>query len=123
MSERLSIVIPSDLKEELDQLRKRMHMDQSSLIRQLLGEAIQQKRLELALAEYANRKISLGNAADLAGVNLWQFLDELHKRHISLDYSLEDAEREIAGIHAGTYKKFLPMKTKSRSPLGYRNGM
>ncbi len=68
--------------------------------------------LELAVAEYANRKISLGNAAELAGVNMWQFMDELHKRRIALDYSLEDAEKEIADIRAGTYKKFMLKKSK-----------
>ncbi len=115
MSERLSIVIPNGVKKELDQLRQRMHMDQSSLKRLLLGEGIQQKRWELAVMEYANRKISLGNAAELAGINLWHFIDELHKRHIFLDNSLEDAENEIASIHAGTYKKFLPKRIKGTS--------
>ncbi|HMF32686.1 MAG TPA: UPF0175 family protein [Candidatus Lokiarchaeia archaeon] len=107
MSERLSIVIPKKLKEELEFLRDKVHLDQSSLIRQILSEGIQQRKLDLAVAEYQKKKLSLGMAAELAGLNLWEFLEELHRRHVGLNYTLEEAENEIARINAGEYKQYV----------------
>jgi metal-responsive CopG/Arc/MetJ family transcriptional regulator len=52
MSERLSIVIPSDLNKEIDKLKKIFKMDKSSTIRHLLLKSIRQIKIETALNNY-----------------------------------------------------------------------
>lgn len=54
--------------------------------------------LELALEQYLNDKISLGKAAEIADISIWEMLDELKKRKITLNYRIEDAEKEIENI-------------------------
>jgi len=98
MGDKISIVLPEDLKEEIDKLREIFKEDQSSYIRKLLWKSIAQEKLDYALKEYLNDKISLGRAAQIADLSIWEILDELKKRNITLDYKIADAESEIEKI-------------------------
>ncbi len=98
MGDKISIVIPDELKSELDKLRKQSKEDQSSIIRRLLWKSIAQEKLENALKDYIDDKISLGKAAEIAGISIWQMLDELKKRNFTLKYKISEAELEIENI-------------------------
>ena len=107
MSERLSIVIPTKLKKKIDELKELTHLDQSSLIRQLLSEAIQEKKLSIGVKEYQKGHISLGKAVELAESNFWSFLEELHNRNISMNVDYDDFIDEIKRIEKGEFEKFI----------------
>ena len=98
MGDKISIVLPDDLKEEIDKLRALYKEDQSSIIRKLLWKSIAQEKLEFALKEYLKDKISLGNASEIAGISIWEMLDELKKRNVTLNYKMAEAELEIEKI-------------------------
>ena len=98
MGDKISIVIPDDLKEEIDKLRELYKEDQSSFIRKLLWKSIAQEKLEFALKEYLMDKISLGKASEIAGISIWEMLDELKKRNDTLNYKMAEAELEIEKI-------------------------
>ncbi len=104
MGDKISIVIPDDLKKEIDDLRNLFKEEQSSLIRRLLWKSIAQEKLEYALKDYIDEKISLGKAAEIAGISIWQIIDELKKRNIALKYRISEAELEIVKI-LKKYKK------------------
>lgn len=82
-------------------------LDQSSLIRQLLSEASDEKSIEYAIKAYREGKISLGIAVEMAGTTTWRFLDELRKQNVMFDYDLVDAKNEIDAVEKGMYKKFI----------------
>jgi predicted HTH domain antitoxin len=44
--------------------------------------------MDIAIDQYVKEKKSLGQSSKIAGVSLWKFLDELHKRNIALKYSI-----------------------------------
>jgi len=46
MSERLSIVIPSEMINELEKLQKILKMDKSTVIRHLLSKSIRELKIE-----------------------------------------------------------------------------
>ncbi|MHA1490407.1 MAG: UPF0175 family protein [Promethearchaeota archaeon] len=98
MGDKISIILPDDLKEEIDKLRKLYREDQSSFIRKLLWKSIAQEKLEFALKEYLNDKISIGRASEIANISIWEMLDELKKRNITLNYKISEAELEIERI-------------------------
>ena len=56
------------------------------------------EKFEIALKEYLNSKISIGKAAENAGISIWEMLDELKSRNITLNYKISDAELEIEKI-------------------------
>ena len=107
MSERLSIVIPSKMKKKIDDLKQHTHLDQSSLIRQLLSEAIQEKQLIIAIKEYQKGHISLGKAVELAESDYWTFLEELHSRNIPMNVEYNDFVDEIKRIDERDFEKYI----------------
>ena len=55
-------------------------------------------RRELALALYAQRRLSLGKARELAGLSLWEFRQWLGLRRIEAHYDAEDLQDDIATL-------------------------
>ncbi|MHA1651766.1 MAG: UPF0175 family protein [Candidatus Helarchaeota archaeon] len=103
-------MLPDDLKKEIDYLKQILKEDQSSLIRRLLWKSIESEKIEFAVKLYLEEKISLGKAAEIANISIWQMLDELHKRNLPLKYKLSDAELEI---HKMLEKHQIPLNTPS----------
>jgi len=55
-------------------------------------------RLEVAVALYRDRKVSMGRAARLAGMPRPQFQHELGKRGVTVDYDVEDLHADLATL-------------------------
>ena len=105
LGDKISIILPDDLKEEIDKLKKLFKEDQSSYIRKLLWKSVAQEKLEYAITQYLDDKISMGKAAEMAGISIWEMLDELKKRNVSLKYKISEAELEIDKIMKKYNKK------------------
>lgn len=52
-------------------------------------------KLEVAVALYRDRKVSMGRAARLAGLPRPLFQQELGKRGVTVDYNVEDFEDDL----------------------------
>ena len=59
------------------------------------GEEIQ---LDLALGLFMSRRVTLGRAADIAGIPHASFLQALGERNIPLHYDLDDVEIDLRSI-------------------------
>lgn len=70
IGDKISIILPDNLKKEIDKLRELYKEDQSSFIRKLLRKSIAREKLEFALKEYLNDKISIGKASEIAGISI-----------------------------------------------------
>ena len=104
LGDKISIILPDDLKKEIDKLRDLNREDQSTFIRKLLWKSETHEKLEIALKEYQKNKISLGKAAENAGISIWEMVDELKSRNLTLNYKISEAELEIEKI-LKKYKK------------------
>ena len=60
--------------------------------------SLEDVRLELALALYASRRLSIGKARELAQIPLWEFRQHLANRRISVDLSPEDLDDDMATL-------------------------
>lgn len=52
-------------------------------------------RLELAIALYAQRRLSIGKAREFANMSLWQFRQILAARRISTNYDVDELMRDL----------------------------
>jgi predicted HTH domain antitoxin len=95
LSERISFVIPKKMKQSLKELQELTGEDQSTLLRKLVDKGLLETKMDIAVDMYVKDKTSLGKSADIAGVSLWRFLDQLQNRNVVLKYSLADAQSEI----------------------------
>ena len=98
MAEGVIARVPNEIKEDIEFFAKQEQTDKSSIIRKLLTSAVKQKRLEYALEEYAERKVSLGKAAELAKMQISDFMEEAAQHHIPLNYTKEDLRRDFKAV-------------------------
>jgi predicted HTH domain antitoxin len=54
--------------------------------------------LNLALGLYVSKEVTLGQAAETAGISQTQFLEELCKRKIPYHYDLDDLKQDIESV-------------------------
>ncbi|MDG6898475.1 MAG: UPF0175 family protein [Nitrososphaerota archaeon] len=101
MGERISFVVPAEMKKTLEELQRLTGEDKSTLLRALVNKGLAETKMDIAADRYVKGKASLGRAAEISGVSPWEFLDELRRRNVGLKYSIADAEEEVARVLAG----------------------
>ena len=55
-------------------------------------------KIELAVHLYAQKRLSIGKARELAGMSLWEFRQLLASRRISPHYDAADLEQDVATL-------------------------
>lgn len=55
-------------------------------------------RIEIAVALYAQRRLSIGKARELAGMALWEFRQLLACRRISPHYDVAELDQDVATL-------------------------
>jgi predicted HTH domain antitoxin len=70
-----------------------------SALRLTPNEFIIEMRIAAAIQWYAQQKISQGKAAEIAGLNRVEFLEELYRRKVpAIQVTLEELKKEIDGV-------------------------
>jgi predicted HTH domain antitoxin len=62
-------------------------------------------KLDLAIGLYSGRHLSMGRAAKIAGISYSEFLQELGRRGISINYSSEDLAHDLKVMEAADARK------------------
>jgi predicted HTH domain antitoxin len=65
----------------------------------------EQARIEIACGLYAGRHVSMGRAAKIAGIPYTDFMHELGRRGICLNYGVEDFEHDMRVLDELAAKK------------------
>jgi predicted HTH domain antitoxin len=65
----------------------------------------EQARIEIACGLYAGREVSMGRAAKIAGISYTDFMHELGKRGICMNYGIEDFEHDMRVLDELAAKK------------------
>lgn len=92
----LNIRIPESLVEELERIAAEEQGDRTSVARKLLTEGVHRRRLEHALHLYQQGHITKERAAEIAGVSIYDMLDELRRRGTVAQYNLDELREDLA---------------------------
>lgn len=88
--------LPDEFVVKINYIAKQENTDVSTAMRKLLAKAIKEWRKETSLENLRNHKFSIGQAAEFAGLNLWEMLDLAKKSNIDwTGYDKEDLKREL----------------------------
>ena len=93
--------LPADLVRELELIQNVEQADRSTTVRRLLARAIRDWKLEHWSRQYGEDRISLARAALEAGVSLWEMMDYARTHKVSVQYDLEDLERDLEALPGG----------------------
>lgn len=82
-TELISARFPKEDTATIEEIAQEEKTDKTTALRKIFALGAKQYRLEKAVKEYQEGKISIGKAAEIARVSLWEMMDELKERNIA----------------------------------------
>lgn len=98
MGKTLTSRLPDDMAKKIEEIAKIEKLDKSSVMRRLLDRGIILWTQEYALKLYQEELVSLGKAAEICSVSIWDFLELLSERKVPLNYDIDDLLNDIETI-------------------------
>ncbi len=83
----ISITPSKDIEKKINLLASEFHLDKAAVVNDLIDIGAQQKLIDFALDKYTKKKVSLGKAAEIAGISIREMLDILTEKEIPLHIS------------------------------------
>jgi predicted HTH domain antitoxin len=94
----ISVRVDDGMLRDLELLREDAKADRSEVVRRLLDRAIREAKLKRAMQLLREHKISIGKAAELAGVSLYEIIEAMPRYGVHLGYTVEELRREMRHI-------------------------
>jgi predicted HTH domain antitoxin len=98
MGKTLTTRLPDEMAKQIEEIAEIEKLDKSSVIRRLLDKGIIQWKVEFALKLYQDGEVSLGRAAEISLLNIWEFLDKLAEKKIPLNYDTADLINDLETV-------------------------
>ena len=96
MATTISVRLDKSLLKDLSAIEKNWQADRSEAIRRLLAKAVSSWKIQNALQELREHKISMGKAAEQCGISVWEMLDLVKENSVNwTGYSEEDLKRDL----------------------------
>ena len=94
---RTNVLLDKEVLRSIDEFAKDMAEDRSTAIRQLIRKAIAGEKVEMAVRKFQSRQggITFRKAAEIAGLDYWDFQAELDKRGIPVTASISSAKNRL----------------------------
>ena len=84
-----------ELLKEIHEMAREESIDRSSAIQRLLKIGLREYRMEKALNQYRDGKVTLWKAAEIAGVSLREMMETIKARDIPYQYDFEALEEYV----------------------------
>ena len=95
----VSVRLPAEEKEALDELAELLEQDRSTTMRQAIREGTETLRVRHAVERYQSDDVSVNEAARLAGVSIAEWLELAHER--GLTTQLDETDLAFDAERAG----------------------
>jgi len=92
--------VPEELVKEVEKIAEIEALDKSTTLKRLLIRAVQAWKIDYAIKMYQEGRISIGKAAEMAGVSLWEIGDILSNRKIPIQIGREELEEDLRAAAA-----------------------
>lgn len=91
----LSTRVEKEVEEEVAMVMQVEKIDKATAVRKLLKMGVKEWRLELALELLTEEKVTVWKAAEIAKIPLWDIVDVIKQRKITLPIAAEDIIEDI----------------------------
>ena len=99
MVETVSVRLGNEIQKDLVKVERKWQIDRSEVIRRLLVEAIKGWKIENALKEISEHRMSIGKAAEECKISIWEMLDFVKRKNVDwTGYSDDDLKRDLATL-------------------------
>ena len=86
---------PKSSAEELEKIAQEEQVDKSTVVARALQRYIKDWKLERALTLYKEGKVTLWKAAKTADISLWEIMDIVRQRKITMQYTFENFKEDF----------------------------
>jgi predicted HTH domain antitoxin len=90
----VSARLPTEEKDELDEVAELLDEDRSTTIRKALREGVAELRTRRAVERYQSGDASVAEAARIAGVSLGEWLEIAHERNLTTQLAPGDLSED-----------------------------
>ncbi len=97
----VSTRLPQDMNNEIEWYARKEHLKKTVALRKIIERGLKEVRVEHALEEYHEGKVTLWKACEIARLPLWEMMELVKKRRISAPYTLKDVEEDIKAAFGG----------------------
>lgn len=94
MGETITTRVDDKDAAEIRAIEREEHLDRSAVVRRLLSKAIREWKIEKALHEYKEHKITIGKAAKIAGLTLREALALASAKGIPFQYTIKELQED-----------------------------
>ena len=94
----LNLRVPETIVQGLDEIASKEQIDRTALARKMLSEAIQRWKVEDAISACLRGEITKARAAELAGISIYEIMDEVRRRGASPSYSLDELREDLSSL-------------------------
>jgi len=91
---RVSISIPNDLLRDVTELARHKKTSRSIILNESTQLGFREVAVRFAIEEYQRGHISVGRAAEISGLGLAEFMEEMKKHGITPRYDEESSTKE-----------------------------
>ena len=101
MSGVVSARLPREMVKLIEEIAREEKIDKSTVVERALEHYMREWRLNKAVESYRDGLITLSRAAEIAGVSIWEMIDVLVQKKVTLQYSVEDLEEDLRALEQG----------------------
>lgn len=94
-TEQINIRIEADLVSALERVAREESTDRATVIRRLLETSLRQWAVDRAVDGYRRGELSLGRAAEEAGVTHWELLELLREARVAYPLEIDEVRERI----------------------------
>ncbi len=91
-----TVRLPEKILKTLDERAKEERLDRTTVIREFLEEAIRNWKIEEVVKLYKEGKVSTSGAANRAGLSVGEMMEELVKRGVKSDLTVEEYKESLS---------------------------
>lgn len=91
----LNLRVPETIVQGLDEIASKEQIDRTTLARKMLTEAIQRWKKDDAIAACQRGEITKARAAELAGMSVYDVIDEVRRRGAPPSYTLDELSQDL----------------------------
>jgi len=100
-SEVISVRLSKERTKVIEEIAKAERVDKSTIIDRALEHYAKEWKLQRAVELYREGSVTLSRATEIAEISIWEMIDVLRKRKVSLQYDLEDLEEDLKRLGCG----------------------
>jgi hypothetical protein len=82
--------------KDISYFAEKEYLDTSSFLRKLVMKSFLEYKLELSLKEWAKGNKSLGDVSKENNLSIWQVMDEIKKKNLYSNISLDDLRNNFS---------------------------